>query len=162
MQKINIELKDLKENIKGLDARLSFIEKNIKEVRGAVGSLQEAVTDIQQRVDGVGKKVGGVEQVIKDFDEDINDIGRNFEDLEGIVENLDNSQRKNNIKIQDLREGEEGKDLTSYLTKVFATCLGSESEVEVAGYCWGLSGGSTQGDPEVPKGHHWLIVIVGT
>lgn len=50
-------------------------------------------------------------------------------EIQSNIENLVNSLRKNNIRLQDLKEGLEGDNLIQYLKKRFTDCLGADSDI---------------------------------
>lgn len=54
------------------------------------------------------------------------------DELEEVLEILDNSHRKNNIRLTDLKEGVKGASLLTYVTELFTAWFGADSETPVS------------------------------
>lgn len=64
--------------------------------------------------------------------EDLGDLNEDWDYLEQSVERLDNDQKRNNLKIRELKEGAEGKDLVGFLTKLFTSWAGVECSLDIS------------------------------
>lgn len=76
--------------------------------------------------------MGKLQGSVQGLKEDIEEVKDEYDELERVIESLDNNQRKNNLKLRGLKEGEKGKDLTGYLIDILSTRVGSDSETEVS------------------------------
>lgn len=68
---------------------------------------------------------------MKTLEHDFDQLNAEFGDLQSNIENKENSLRKNNTKLQCLKEGIEGENLVHYLEELFMGYLGANWNINI-------------------------------
>lgn len=88
-----------------------------------ITTLQRKVSLVKQKMAALREKTLGVEKTCKGISTDYEELCDDYDEL---VENLDYIQQCDNIKLRCLKERVKGRDLATYLAKLFSGWEGIE------------------------------------
>lgn len=113
------QLNDIQQNIGKILSVLTSVDLRVKSVETKVESLDKKIESIVLDVHDQGVRIDAHEKRI-------NSLEKQLETLEDELDVQDNRMRKNNIRILNLPEEEEGDNLTEYLVNLISKDLGVE------------------------------------
>lgn len=118
-QKINVELRDIKQNFKDLGFHLSSREGKLNGFEFCGGQLQGKIHIVKHKVAAIEENSAVVDITLEELNENTEEIYEDLDILGKMVDNLDNLQR-NNIKVRGFKENIEGEYLVQFLVALFS------------------------------------------